>query len=141
MRGPLAPPTLPVSRSRGEQFDDLVIDVVEHLEEHWAAELEGVEFAVEEVPPVAPGGPPYAVEDLGPDVVEDGDVPLARLVPAGADGRVSTAPARIIVYRRPLEARSMDRADLAELVLDVLVEQVARLLGIDPDTVDPPGWN
>jgi predicted Zn-dependent protease with MMP-like domain len=43
-----------------------------------------------------------------------------------------------VVYRRPLEARAVDRLDLADLVHDVVVDQVARLLGMDPDDLDPP---
>ena len=43
-----------------------------------------------------------------------------------------------MVYRRPLEVRALDRTDLADLVHDVVVEQVANLLGLDPDEVDPP---
>ena len=43
-----------------------------------------------------------------------------------------------MVYRRPLEARAADRSDLADLVRDVVVDQVARLLHLDPDEVDPP---
>jgi predicted Zn-dependent protease with MMP-like domain len=45
-------------------------------------------------------------------------------------------PARIVVYRRPLEARAHDALDLGDLVHDVVVEQVAQLLGLDPDAVD-----
>jgi predicted Zn-dependent protease with MMP-like domain len=130
---------VPLSMTRGERFDDLVLDAVEHLEERWAAQLEGVEFAVEDVPPVPPGGVDPALE---PDVVADetagGAVPLGRLLPSGwdADGRPTAA--RVVVYRRPLEARAVDRLDLADLVHDVVVDQVARLLGRDPDEVDPP---
>ena len=58
---------------------------------------------------------------------------------AGVDpGGRPTAP-RVVVYRRPLEARAADQSDLADLVHDVVVDQVARLLGLDPDEVDPPG--
>jgi predicted Zn-dependent protease with MMP-like domain len=136
LRGRLVPEGVPLSRSRAQQFDDMVLDAVEHLEARWAAKLESVEFAVEDVPAV-PDGPPETLV-YGTDVVEDGNVPLARLLAAGtgADGR--PGPPRIVVYRRPLEARSMDRADLADLVHDVVVEQVANLLGLDPDEVDPP---
>ena len=42
----LAPAAVPLSRTRSEAFDDLVLDAVEELEEHWSAELTGVEFAV-----------------------------------------------------------------------------------------------
>jgi hypothetical protein len=44
----------------------------------------------------------------------------------------------MVVYRRPLEARSADRAELGELVHDVVVDLVALLLQLDPDEVDPP---
>ena len=46
-------------------------------------------------------------------------------------------PARIVVYRRPLEIRAADRDDLADLVRDVVVDQVAVLLGRDPEEIDP----
>ena len=125
---------VPLARSRAEQFDDLVLDAVEQLEERWAGELAGVEFAVEDVPPL-----PSSESTYDPNVVTDSDVPLARLVQAAGDGCGGGTPARIVVYRRPLEARSADRTELADIVLDVVVEEVAQLLGIDPDEVDPPG--
>jgi len=128
--------SVPLSQTRGERFDDLVLDAVEHLEDRWGKDLEGVEFAVEDVPQV-PSVPPETVV-YGTEVVEDGAVPLARLLPAGRDADGRSTPPRIVVYRRPLEARSLDRLDLADLVHDVVLEQVANLLGMDPDEVDPP---
>lgn len=130
------PQTVPLFRSRSQQFDDMVLDAVEHLEGRWAAKLESVEFAVEDVPAV-PDGPPETMV-YGTDVLEDGSIPLARLLPAGSDHDGRPTPPRIVVYRRPLEVRSLDRADLADLVHDIVVEQVANLLGLDPDEVDPP---
>jgi predicted Zn-dependent protease with MMP-like domain len=117
------PATAPAARTRAEVFDDLVLDVVEGLERHWAKELSGVEFAVEEVPD--------EVNVYESDVLEDGQVPLARLLP-GRPGRHGVPP-RIVLYRRPLEFRAGDRDDLADLVHDVIIEQVANLLGVDPD--------
>src|SRR5690606_5423731 len=117
---------LPSSRTRAEIFDDLVLDAVESLERRWGRELSGIEFAVEDVP--------GELDVYGSDVLEDGDVPLARLLP-GQPGRYGVPP-RIILYRRPLEFRARDREDLAELVRDVVIEQVANLLGIDPDELD-----
>jgi predicted Zn-dependent protease with MMP-like domain len=116
---------VPLARTRAEVFDDLVLDTVESLERRYSDELAGVEFAVEEVPP------DLNVYDT--DVLEDGDVPLARLLP-GRPGRSDTPP-RIVLYRRPLEFRAVDREDLADLVHDVIVEQVANLLGMDPDDI------
>ncbi len=136
LRGRLVPPSVPLARSRAQQFDDLVLDAVEHLEGRWAAQLESVEFAVEDVPEV-PEGPAETVV-YGTDVIEDGAVPLARLLPAGRDTQGAPTPPRIVLYRRPIEVRSLDRIDLADLVHDVVVEQVANLLGLDPDDVDAP---
>jgi predicted Zn-dependent protease with MMP-like domain len=41
------------------------------------------------------------------------------------------------VYRRPLMARSESDGELSDLVFDVVVEELAELLGLDPDSVDP----
>jgi predicted Zn-dependent protease with MMP-like domain len=135
LRGRLVPAGVPLARSRAQQFDDLVLDAVEHLERRWAKELEPVEFAVEDVPQVAAPGAEPAYDS---DVVGDDGIPLARLLPAGNDPDGEPTPPRIVVYRRPLEARSLDRLDLADLVHEVVIEQVANLLGLDPDDVDPP---
>lgn len=120
------PATVPLSRTRAEIFDDLVLDTVEGLERRYAKELARVEFAVEDVPP--------ELNVYDSDVLEDGDVPLARLLP-GRPGRHGV-PARIVLYRRPLEFRAADRDDLADLVHDVIIEQVANLLGVDPEDLD-----
>lgn len=119
------PASVPLARTRAEVFDDLVLDAVESLEQRYSDELAGVEFAVEEVPP------DLNVYDT--DVLEDGDVPLARLLPGRSDH--TDMPPRIVLYRRPLEFRAVDRDDLADLVHDVIVEQVANLLGLDPDDI------
>ncbi len=129
---------VPAAQTRGERFDDLVLDAVEELETRWARELEGVEFAVEDVPAVPLGSDPALDDDVLVDDTAGGAVPLGRLLPAGVDGRGRPTPARVVVYRRPLEARAADRNDLADLVRDVVVDQVARLLHLDPDEVDPP---
>jgi len=136
LRGRLVPPTVPLSRTRAEQFDDLVLDAVEDLERRWERELAGVEFAVEDVPWVDHSSPDEVVLDA--DVLEDGSVPLARVLPSHREGG-REHPARIVVYRRPLEIRAADRDDLADLVRDVVVDQVAVLLGRDPEEIDPTG--
>ena len=42
-----------------------------------------------------------------------------------------------MLYRRPLLARAEDEDELSELIFDVVVEEFAELLGMDPDTIDP----
>ena len=129
---------VPAAQTRGERFDDLVLDAVEELEHRWARELEGVEFAVEDVPAVPLGSDPALDDDVLVDDTAGGAVPLGRLLPAGVDSSGRPTAPRVVVYRRPLEARASDRTELADLVHDVVVDQVARLLQLDPDEVDPP---
>lgn len=120
LRGPLVPQTLPSWRSRSDAFDEYVLDAVERLEHRWPDELEGIEFAVEDVPPSDPS--PW----------EHGEVPLGRFFPA--DGQL---PHRIVVYRRPVETRAGATRETTALVFDVVIEQVAHLLGMSPEQVDP----
>jgi predicted Zn-dependent protease with MMP-like domain len=128
VRGRLVPPSVPLYRTRAEQFDDIVLDAVARLEPRWEAELASVEFAVQEVP---------EAEELADDSSE---IPLARVIPAtpdhGEPGRPAT-PVRIVVYRRPLLARADSDDELSDLVYDVVIEELARALGIDPDSIDP----
>lgn len=119
MRGPLAPPQVPLAVSRSEFFDDLVRDSISRLERHWP-QLSEIEFAVQEVPR---GGEP----EEGP-----GTVPLGRLSRAEGD-----RPDQVVVYRRPVEIRTRNRDDRALLVHEVVVELVAELLGLSPESIDP----
>lgn len=124
---------VPLARTRGERFDDLVLEAVQGLEQRWGAHLTEVEFAVEDVPPVPldPGSATWD-ENVVLDETPGGAVPLGQLLPA-----TDEQPPRVVVYRRPLEARAGDRHELSELVHEVVVDQVARLLSLDPDEIDP----
>jgi predicted Zn-dependent protease with MMP-like domain len=42
-----------------------------------------------------------------------------------------------VVYRRPVETRAPEKSDIPLLVHEVVVEQVAHLLGLSPEQVDP----
>jgi hypothetical protein len=129
LRTPLLPDNLPASRTRAEQFDQAVLEAVADLELQWPGRLDALEFAVDEVPIVPADGP----ELPAPEVVLDGGVPLSRFMPPGIDGRGRQTKARVVVYRRPLEARSTDSGDLTDLVAEVLGEQLSAVLG-DPGT-------
>lgn len=134
MRGELAPPAVPRSVSRGERFDDLVLDAIEELEQalagELATELAAVEFAVEEVPP-----PTGEAAEFDPEIVVDRGVALGRLLRTGDAG--GTAPT-IVVYRRPVEARAGHDDERADLIFLVVAELVAEFLGRDLDDLDPP---
>lgn len=136
MRGPLFPRTVPAARSRSERFDARVLDALEPIERRWHDELEGLDIAVDEVPEIVDVDPATVV--WGSDIVEDAKVPLARLVPPGVDRSGMPTRARIVLYRRPLQARAADAGELSDLLHEVLVERVAAYLGIDPDSVDGP---
>jgi predicted Zn-dependent protease with MMP-like domain len=128
LRGRLVPPGIPLYRTRAQQFDDMVLDAVARLDPRWETELARVEFAVQEVPDA---------DELADD---SGPLPLARVVPGSPDQRNPAHPAtpsRIVVYRRPLMARAEDDDELSELIFDVVVEEFAQVLGLDPETIDP----
>ena len=76
----------------------------------------------------------YAVEDAPqlPDDWHADTVPLSSLI--RGSGPQAT---RLVLFRRPIEHRSETRADLEAMVLTVVVEQVAELLGIPAEDVDP----
>ena len=142
----LVPPDVPLHRTRAERFDDLVLQAVARLEPQWEAHLSGVEFAVEEIPPAdAPAAGPHGPValsrlELGTPPARPGDEspgPGAPGMPGTADEEAGQHPPRIVVYRRPLMARADGEEELGELVFDVVVEEFARILGIDPADVDP----
>ncbi|MBT3167646.1 metallopeptidase family protein [Streptomyces sp. Vc74B-19] len=122
MRGPIAPPQVPLAASRAETFADLVQDSVERLERRWP-QLADIDFLVLDVP---------RLDGAAGAGWSDETVPLGGTVTA-REGR----PARVVIYRRPVEIRSKGRDERAALVHEVVVEQVADLLGLTPETVDP----
>lgn len=106
-------------RSRRETFDDVVIEVAERAREYLGTRYAGVEFAVEEVPSSDPA--PW----------EEQAAAVGRLVPVG--GAVGH---RIVIYRRPVETRARDAAEVAVIVREVVAEQVAALLNVPPSEID-----
>jgi predicted Zn-dependent protease with MMP-like domain len=122
MRGPAVVPAVPgrpeLPTAR-ERFDDLALCIVTEIEERWQDRLGLVEYAVEDAPQI-------------PEDWTAGTVPLSSLIRgAGAE------PTRIVLFRRPIEHRCENRTELEAMVLTIVVEQVAELLGIDADQVDP----
>jgi predicted Zn-dependent protease with MMP-like domain len=103
-----------------------VLEAVARLEPRWETELSDVEFAVQEVPDI--------------DTVGEEGIPLARIVRGSMDTTDPEHPAtgpRIVLFRRPLLARAEDEDELSELVFDVVVEEFAEILGVDPEVIDP----
>ncbi len=129
MRGPaIAPPEgasaydavpHPLQRTAGQRFDAIAVGFMRELWRHWPEALGEVELGVEEVP-------------LLPDTWHGDSVPLSTYVGARGD-----TPARLVLLRRPIEHRAEHSADLRTVILTVLIDQVAEILGIDPDDVHP----
>ncbi len=122
MRGPsIAPlePGVSLRPTRRARFDRLVLQIVTEIDARWQGELGLVEYAVEDTP--------LLPDDWGVETV-----PLSSLI-RGTGGD----PTRLVLFRRPIEHRCESRADLEALVLTVIVEQVAELLGVPPEKIDP----
>ena len=122
MRGPgIVPrdPGVAQRPTRRQRFDRLVLEIVTEIDARWQRDLGLVEYAVEDTP-------------LLPDDWGEETVPLSSLI-RGTGGD----PTRLVLFRRPIEHRCESRADLDALVLTVIVEQVAELLGLSPEEIDP----
>ena len=117
--GPLSAAGVPLQLSRREQFDTLVLDLVEELTPRWESELRDVEFGVEEVP-------------LLPHDWQPASVPLSALVRG-----TTTTPTRIVIFRLPVQERANSRTALERVAREALVARVAELLGRDPDDITP----
>ncbi len=126
MRGPAVLSLVPgrvapvLARSRPRQrFDRVALRIVSEVDARWQDRLGLVEYAVEDAPEV-------------PDDWDTDTVPLSSLI--RGQGAQAT---RLVLFRRPMEHRSESLADLEALVLTVVVEQVAELLGLPAEDVDP----
>ncbi|MCE9515424.1 MAG: metallopeptidase family protein, partial [Mycobacterium sp.] len=97
--------------------------------------LIGLDVAVDEIPRISPKDPDSV--QWPPEVVADGPIALARLIPAGVDVRGEATRARIVIFRKPIERRAKDSDDLTDLLHEILVAQVATYLGVEPSVIDP----
>lgn len=113
---------MPAYRSRRERFDRLALSLVAEITRH-IPEVAHVEFAVEDVPPSAPA--PW----------EEHAVVFGRMFRAERH-----LPARIVLYRLPIQGRCRAEAELRETLEWVLVENLSGLLCMPPEDLAPPEW-
>lgn len=111
------------------RFDRLVRDALLTLPAPLLDHLQQVEVQVAEVPPADP----FATG-------EDAVVLATYQVPAGGRQAPRTGRDRLVLYRRPIEARSRSKAELLALVQEVVVHEVAHHLGLDDDGLEELGW-
>lgn len=100
---------------RRQRFDEAVLDAVSAFERRLGSSLPDLEIAVEEVPPSDPAPTERTVS-------------LGRLFPHEGTDR-----ARMVIYRRPVEARGSSSAEVAAIVHEVVVDQLSTMLGVDPE--------
>jgi predicted Zn-dependent protease with MMP-like domain len=113
-----------------EAFMRLVEEAVESIPDRFRQRLANVDFVVEETPrgDEVPGGELLLGLYQG--------VPLTER----DAGYYGVLPDRIVLFRRPIEARARSDADLAELVREVVIHEVAHYFGIDDDRLGELGW-
>lgn len=112
-----------------------VLEAYEPIERRWHDRLTGLDIAVDEIPRISPRDPDNV--QFPPEVIADGPIALARLIPAGVDVRGNSTRARMVLFRKPIERRAKDSLDLGDLLHDILVAQVATFLGVEPTVIDP----
>ncbi|MCC3272930.1 metallopeptidase family protein [Arthrobacter zhangbolii] len=121
LRGDLIPPHLAGARTRAERFDEWVLESAQRLERLWGEQIQSYQFLVEEIPP-----------DLEELARSGGPIPLGAGTPAGPN-----RPPVITIYRHAVETAAHGLVPVSELLHDVIVEQLAGLMGMDPETIDP----
>jgi predicted Zn-dependent protease with MMP-like domain len=134
LRGPLLPPALPAHRTRSDVFDRAAMNAFADLDVLWHDALTELDLAVDDIPRMLPRDPDSV--QWPEEVTADGPVPLARLIGAGLDSAGRPTRAQLILFRRPIELRARDDAELPEILHEVLVQQLATYLGIDEQTVE-----
>lgn len=128
LRGPMTranpytrrPFKLPGRLSAAEYFLQCARDSLQIISQNCPQALAGIDIGVEDVP----GG--------SFDISAMDRVPLAAAMEASKE-----RAARIVIFRRPLERRAADRADLRWLVHSTLVEQLSALTHYPMHELDP----
>ncbi|AOZ73449.1 hypothetical protein BK816_03405 [Boudabousia tangfeifanii] len=112
---------MPLWQSYRDQFDTIVAQVFGEIVKKYPPAAE-VELAVEEVPPSDPPSWEHGAIRLGKTFAKDRRLGLKS---------------RVVLYRQPIVRRCDEKELLAGLIKLVLVENLASLLGVLPDTLDP----
>lgn len=119
-RTPMFGTRLPRYRTSSGMFDDLVLSQVRRLAQAWPDVVQHVQFAVEDVPPTSLA--PWEAHER----VHSQAFPAAHGLPA-----------RIVLYRLPLQMHAATRIELQFAIRDELVQCLAQLRGCNPEDIDP----
>jgi predicted Zn-dependent protease with MMP-like domain len=134
-RSPVDPRRRPVDGFRPLRpgaFDRMVDVAISSLPPELLGYVDNVQILVEDVPPS--------------DALGDGEdgilLGLYEGVPRTERGwDAPLLPDRITLFRKPIEARARSRSELAMVVQDTVVHEIAHHFGIDDDRLDELGWS
>ena len=117
LRGVLISPNVPSYRSRRQSFENIIILVSLKLQQVWP-QVEKIEFCTQNVPPSDPA--PW----------ENDDVILGRVFDQDLKHNL---PARIVLYRYPIEYRANSSLELKQILEDVICQQLSHILNVPAD--------
>lgn len=120
VRTPMFGTRLPRYRTRAGFFDDMVVAQIRRLADAWPELVKPLQFAVEDVPPSMPA--PWEDE---------------RRIASQAFAASHGTPARIVIYRMPVQSHVNNRLDLEFAIRDELVMRIAEMYGRRPEEIDP----
>lgn len=112
-----------------DRFERLVADALDSLPAGLQAYLDNVEVVVEDVPDVDGDGAGGVLLGLYEGIPQ-----------TERSWGQAALPDRITVYRRPHELRARTKRELADLVRETVVHELAHHFGIDDDRLDDLGW-
>lgn len=133
VRGPILPVAVPRYRTRSTDFDQAVLEAYAPLQNRFFEQLTGVDLAVDTIPRMR-----LSSDMIIPDeIFADGPVPLGRVLQAGVDRAGNPTRARIVLFRMPIEQRTTNAIERAELLDTTLTALVAHYLNLDPRDINP----
>lgn len=134
VRGAILPQQTPRFRTRGQLFDAAVLEAYAPIQNQYAAQLAGLDVAVDTVPRMRLRADMTVMPD---EVIADGPVPLGRIVPAGVDKQGRPTRARMVLFRMPIEERTTNHDERSELLGTVITALVANYLNLEPEDINP----
>ena len=112
-------------------FERMVDEALSSLPDELLSYVENLQIVVEDVP--------------APDVLGPGEDEILLGLYEGVPRTERTwdaplLPDRITLFRKAIEARARNRAELELIVADTVVHEIAHHFGIDDDRLDELGW-
>lgn len=132
-RGLILPPHVPRYASRSTAFDEHALEAFARIDSTFHDELTDLDLAVDMVPRMR-----LREGANWPDsVAADGIIALGRLVPASYDADGMPVRPRIVLFRKPIEARCSDEYEMQRLLQSILTKLVAYYLNVEPELINP----